>query len=709
MLKIKNKFINFKDKINFEVSKLKTKIKKIEWKINKIKVNTFLWLWSVILLWVLAVYINMFNFVFLLTLKYPELQNFDSKQNHFASLRYANSVIPENKDIVNNNTWYVDYTQNKKYEIKLNLIKLKYKKDIINTFWNTVYDISIEKRESYIWQIDEVLLKFSLLSLDYRDNFSEINWRLLALKEILNDSIEDDLYALSEEDEVDFNSAPEQESEVSEEEPVKEGVTEVNKNQEAQKQEDLKEEVKKQEEDKIIEKEAIKEEPQKQEIKPEPIKQEVKVEEKKEEVKQEIVKEDVQVKQEEFKDIEKVIDIPKDVIYSNISAQIKSILDKLDSDVLNWFKIKVLKNNNLVLENGVWYTYVYKQYKSFEKWVIPSEADIERSSLDKNTTILLLDQDSISFVVDYVKVKLISDSIVSDISNKNDFLNELADDKKYLHDDTDSLFLKLKSETQNLTKWLSNSSKISKIYDYILKNINYSTSFSIENKKIFSWIETYKNKDWICWWYTKLSLYMLSFAWVSDVNVVKWDVIDADDFPYIWHSWLRIGSLYYDPTFDDPVWASKTKTYEQYKFFWLPKDLFYTNRYDYGTMPDYLKTESLSSREELIKSNLSKLVSKYKNKDYLLLKPFIFRENNSLTYNEDITIEKLKNILPYFEVNNYQYTENNELKTITNLNYYTIDDSNIEVLLDQINYNLDSYVLFNWDNISYRLANDISY
>ena len=230
----------------------------------------------------------------------------------------------------------------------------------------------------------------------------------------------------------------------------------------------------------------------------------------------------------------------------------------------------------------------------------------------------------------------------------------------------------------------------------------------MDNKEIFSWIDTYKNKNWICWWYTKLYVYMLSFAWVSGAKVIRWDVLDAPDFPNIGHAWVKIWTSYYDPTFDDPVWAIKTKTYSEYKYFWLPKDIFYTNKYDYWTLPSYLKTESLESRENLIRDSLSKLIPKYESKNYLLLKPFTFRINNGLNYNEKITIEKLKTIIPYYEVNNYEYIENNQVKKISNIDYYTTNDSNLEILLEQVGYNVDWLKLFKWDDWNYRLSYNVN-
>ena len=393
---------------------------------------------------------------------------------------------------------------------------------------------------------------------------------------------------------------------------------------------------------------------------------------------------------------------------TSLDKEITSSLNKLNNNIYNSFKIKVLKNDNMFLENWVWYTYTYSQYKKLWKWIILSKNDFKNAWLDTSTTILLLDDKIwVSFVTDYKKVKLISDYIISWITNKQEFLRELADDKKSLNNDTDKLFLELKTETLKLTKWLSKTDKIYKIYDYILKNISYSKTFSTDNKEIFSWINTYENKDWICGWYSKLNLYMLSFAWISDVEVKTWYVLDSPIFPDVGHAWVRIWDKYYDPTYDDPIWVSKTKTYSQYKYFGLPKDLFYTNKFDYGTLPSNLKSTNLESRKILIQNNLLKISDKYVNKNYLLLKPFTFRKANSLTYNEKIKVETIKNIIPSYDVNNYKYKDNNQVKSITTLDYYTINDSNIETLLKQIDYNLDWFKLFKWDNWTYRLSYNV--
>lgn len=310
-----------------------------------------------------------------------------------------------------------------------------------------------------------------------------------------------------------------------------------------------------------------------------------------------------------------------DSIDLEIKSEIKSEISTLKSSALDSFKIKVLKDQNLVLENGVWYTYVFSKYMSAWKWVIPTSLDLKIAWIDTNKNLLVIDEENgLSFVKEYKKVKLISDEIISDISNKKEFLTQLADDKKYLHNDTDETFKSLKSETIELTSGLSTSRKIAAIYNYILENTSYSKVFDTNNKVIFSGIYTYENKEGVCTWYSKLALYMLSFAEIENVEVIRWTVINVENFTSVWHAWFKIWDLYFDATFDDPTSAKATKTFSQYKYFGLPKDLFYADRYEYGTMPKELETTSLSYRQELVKSSLKSLATKYSAKNYNLLK-----------------------------------------------------------------------------------------
>jgi len=98
------------------------------------------------------------------------------------------------------------------------------------------------------------------------------------------------------------------------------------------------------------------------------------------------------------------------------------------------------------------------------------------------------------------------------------------------------------------------------------------------------------------------------------------------------------------------------------------------------------------------------MAEKYKGTNYLLLKPFTFRNTYGLSYDENISLETLKNILPFYEVNEFSYVEENTTKKITHIDYYKVDNNNIEILLEQLNYTVDGLVLFSWDNGEYRLS-----
>jgi hypothetical protein len=206
-------------------------------------------------------------------------------------------------------------------------------------------------------------------------------------------------------------------------------------------------------------------------------------------------------------------------------------------------------------------------------------------------------------------------------------------------------------------------------------------------------------------------LYMLNFSNIDNVDVIRWYVLDAPDFPKIWHAWIRIWDYYYDPTFDDPIWQLKTKTFSEYKYYKLPYDLFYTNRYTYEKIPSFLKTKSLAYRKTFINRRISTLLSKYKNSNYNLLKPFLFKYNNNLKIDKNLTIVWLSKAIWIYNVNNWIFYKNWIKKHINNINYYTVSDKNIETVASQLNYNFDWFYLFKWKlddwSYEYRLAYNV--
>lgn len=677
---IKKKIKGFYSRVLKKLRKDISPIEKLLNHINKVKVKSLVGYGTIIFVGWFLIGLNIGNFLNLLSDNYNiSFHKEVELESKLASYQEAKILLEEKTDT----------SENKKEEETTSITKriyYKLKKVFEERLASEISKIDNTKKESYITKINEILGKIDSLSTKSSPRFDEIIGKLTALREVIGESIEE-----NEENLLVLESVPEKDETLKEEEKqeiIQEKKTEIKKEEVIVKQEKKKETVIINTPITEIKKEAL--------LTPVvPTKTE-----QKEVVKVEVKKEEVKVNKPPLINTNK----SNDDITIAINNQIESTLKTLNYSIYNEFKIKILKNDNLSLENGIRYTYAYTSFKWFGSGVKPINADLERSKINKDKSILLIDGNNVHFITDYTKVKLISDNIIENISNKKTFLKELAMEKLYLQDDNDADFLALKNETKNLTNGLSQASKIAKVYDYILRNISYTSGFTTADRKSNSWIYTYKRKVGVCGWYTKLALYMLSFAWVGDVSVVRGDVIDASDFPNIGHAWLRIWGLYYDPTFDDPVWLSRTKIASEYKYYALPRDLFYTNRFDYGTLPAYLKTETLVARQKLIQENLAKMAEKYKGTNYLLLKPFTFRNSYGLSYDENISLETLKNILPFYEVNEFSYVEENITKKITHIDYYKVDNNNIEILLEQLNYTVDGLVLFSWDNGEYRLS-----
>ncbi len=380
------------------------------------------------------------------------------------------------------------------------------------------------------------------------------------------------------------------------------------------------------------------------------------------------------------------------------------------SKLWDYVKFSFNDETNFFLEGDSYYTYSFFNYRYFNSGYGVYKSDLEEVFWDFGALLLYKDVNGrYNFIEDYKKIKLIKADILFWVTDKIKFLSYLSDDKKELDDDTDSLFTDLKRRTGILVNGKSEEEKIRNIYAYLLNNIEYPNDFSFDDKELFSWIHTYKNKEGVCMWYAKLMSYMLMFADVFDSELIKWHVIDSQDFPKVWHAWVKIWDYYYDPTFDDPVWADGDRGYEEYKYYKLPRDLFYANRYDYWNLPSYLEKESKAARDTLVAEKLSNLVDKYMNQDYILLRLFKFKKKYSIRYDKVVTVENLKWIMNYGEVNNYVF----KWKRIKSLRYYKVSYDNVENILEQLGYDLDWIYLFKWNlggwSYEYRVAYDVKF
>lgn len=363
-----------------------------------------------------------------------------------------------------------------------------------------------------------------------------------------------------------------------------------------------------------------------------------------------------------------------------------------------------------------YYGYNFNTFRFFDSEYWVSNRDLSGSNINRESEYVYINEEGrVNFISDYSKHLIAKESNVFWLPEKQVFLDELRDDALYETSNIPATLEDIRSLTDSLVagKWKQES--VATIYAWILENIEYTQNINIENEQIFSWVEAFKTRTWVCTAYTKLMLYMLNYAGIHDVEVIRWHVIDAQDFPQIGHAWLRIGDRYYDPTFDDPVWADATKTVSEYKFYGLPKDIFYANRFEYNNLPEYLETASMDERIKLIFNNLSNLLPKYGEgaKNYIIFKPVLFYQEYGIPQGANITLDYLSDTLQYFDVSEDDYTfiENNQTRRITKFQYYVLTDENILWILDTINYDLTWSYLFRWtlDNgtIEWRLAYDV--
>lgn len=350
--------------------------------------------------------------------------------------------------------------------------------------------------------------------------------------------------------------------------------------------------------------------------------------------------------------------------------------------------------------DGYYYGYNFTTFRYYNDIYGVFQADLDASWFSRGKDYIYRDENGrYNFITNIKETRLISVEDVFGLPNKHLILDALREDAKADTQNIESTFSQIAAISKNLARWKSKSEATEEIYAWILENISYSTVLDLSDQRIFSAIETFKNKSWVCTWYTKLMLYMLAFAWVQDAEVIRWQVIDAADFPEIGHAWLRIWDRYYDPTFDDPVGAVKTKSASEYTYYGLPKDIFYANRFEYQDLPEAFKTKTDEEIRQYIFNYLTALLPKYEwvSKYDNVFAPVIYRKRYNISPLTNTTPELLAEKIWYYESDGtFRYVKNWKTKQITGIRYFIIDTENTERVLEQLWYNTDDLQLFLW-------------
>ncbi len=261
------------------------------------------------------------------------------------------------------------------------------------------------------------------------------------------------------------------------------------------------------------------------------------------------------------------------------------------SDINSKVKYSANSSDSVLFNISSWYYYAYSlyDYKYFEipvDWIYLSQ--FSNLSWLENT-LLIYKNWKYLLITDFSQYKLFALDNLKSTNNPLVFLKSLGKDLYfYKSSDYESMIELIKTKAIEITSSDTNDSqKISSIYSWLTKNLSYDsystefikwnisekTYFDTVNNEVFTWIWTFKNRSWVCDWFTKLAQYMLIFAWIQNVEIETWK---ADVWwTLISHAWLKIWDLYYDPTWD--IYSDWIPT--NYKWFALPKDDMYKTHF----------------------------------------------------------------------------------------------------------------------------------
>lgn len=376
---------------------------------------------------------------------------------------------------------------------------------------------------------------------------------------------------------------------------------------------------------------------------------------------------------------------------------------KIPYSELQTFFAGFFTSNHKVIEKGwYYYGYLFQNYKFYEDTYGAYQSQLDVSGFKKDSTFLYkTPEGKYNFVTSYTERKLASITQMFGVSQKELFLKYMLSDGKHLASDISKNMQAIASMTLALPKTKTQQETIAQIYAWILENIEYSTIENLEDTEMFSAGEAFQRKDGVCTAYSKLMVYMMLYKNIYDVEMIEGHVIDAQDFPKVGHAWVRHVQEYYDPTFDDPIGATTTKTPEEYRYYKLPQDIFYANRFLYDALPEMFKTASKQQISQYIFNGLSNLLNSYGERayDYLVFAPVTFRNTYNISANTTLTPEILAQKIGNYTVedNSFRFQKDGKTLNISWLRYYILTSETTQSSLDALNYDIADMTLFDWE------------
>lgn len=244
------------------------------------------------------------------------------------------------------------------------------------------------------------------------------------------------------------------------------------------------------------------------------------------------------------------------IIKKKIPTNIKKDQLVKDLPIINGYRSPILLNGNyylITIKNG----YPVKLNDSI--------SSLKVKWLNVNNTILVKLEDWTYLANDvYDKELIVPWSLINDIwVNKSEVLKALS--KEAVENTEDfklqgkNILNEIKNKANEL-KWVNDDETIKNVYNYVVSHIEYTAEGESTD---WSWLFWYTLQKWNCDSYSKLFLYLLSYAWVNDVSIDTWYAYLAPlDEQHSWVKIVRNGvSLYYDPTFWSAYRNSKDLRY----------------------------------------------------------------------------------------------------------------------------------------------------
>lgn len=255
-------------------------------------------------------------------------------------------------------------------------------------------------------------------------------------------------------------------------------------------------------------------------------------------------------------------------------------------------KVATENNDPVIFSYSWWYLHAFKKYDYTyfpvdNSWIYLSQYS---SVKDIRQTILTKKWSKFILVTWYNEISIVPANIFDKLENKSGFLDAISKDMyNYTWSDITNLLMKIRTKTMALTQGLqTDQDKIEAIYSWITKNIKYDeysmkflkweineqTYLKNVDTNIFTWIWWFESWNAVCDWYSKLFLYMLSFAWIKDVSIETGKAKIWEN-QIVTHAWNRIWNKLYDVTWDIDQWNNTGSL----KWFAMDPETFYKDHY----------------------------------------------------------------------------------------------------------------------------------